>query len=153
MLMSGPFGRLAYLGFGKFNIQKQILEKKKIGMVAGGTGITPCYQVLQAALNGDDGTTLSLIFGNRTVDDILLKDELDQFKLNYPERFNLHYTVDVKPETTWGYSVGFVTADLIKQQLPAPSQDTIILYCGPPPFENMMKTHLESLGYSAQMVF
>lgn len=70
-------------------------------MVSGGTGITPCYQVLQAALNGDDGTQLSLIFGNRTVDDILMKEELDQFKQNYPERFKLFYSVDVKPEAPW----------------------------------------------------
>ena len=153
MLMSGPFGQLAYQGFGKFLIKKQIIQKKKIGMVAGGTGITPCYQVLQAALNSDDGTSLSLIFGNRTVEDILLKDELDQFKTNYPQRFNLHYTVDVKPETAWDYSVGFVSADLIKQQLPAPGEDTIILYCGPPPFEEMMLKHLTGLGYSKDMVF
>lgn len=46
MLMEGPKGRLAYQGFGKFLINRQILQKKKIGMVAGGTGITPCYQVL-----------------------------------------------------------------------------------------------------------
>jgi cytochrome-b5 reductase len=109
--------------------------------------------VLQAALNGNDGTHLSLIFGNRTVEDILLKDELDQFKSNYPTRFNLHYTVDVQPTGKWNHSVGFVTSDLIKQQLPAPSEETIILYCGPPPFEDMMKKHLTSLGYTDNMVF
>jgi NAD(P)H-flavin reductase len=43
MLMEGPKGRLSYLGFGKFQLSKQIVQKKKIGMVAGGTGITPCY--------------------------------------------------------------------------------------------------------------
>ncbi|TNV76881.1 hypothetical protein FGO68_gene11560 [Halteria grandinella] len=153
LLMRGPLGQLEYHGFGKFLIKKQILQKKKIGMVAGGTGITPCYQVLQAALNGDDGTTLSLIFGNRTVEDILLRDELDQFKSNYETRFNLHYTVDVQPTIPWTHSVGFVTADLIKSQLPAPSDDTIILYCGPPPFEEMMKKHLAGLGYNDDMVF
>jgi len=79
MLMEGPKGRLEYQGFGKFNITRQIIQKRNIGMVAGGTGITPCYQVLQSALDGDDGTNLSLIFGSRTVEDILLKDELDQF--------------------------------------------------------------------------
>jgi NAD(P)H-flavin reductase len=78
--MRGPLGQLEYHGYGKFFIKKQLIQKKRIGMVAGGTGITPCYQVLQAALNGNDGTTLSLIFGNRTVEDILLRDELDQFK-------------------------------------------------------------------------
>ena len=77
MLMEGPKGRLAYQGFGKFLIQKNPIRKMKIGMVAGGTGITPCYQVIQAALNGEDATNCSLIFGNRTVEDILLKDELD----------------------------------------------------------------------------
>jgi len=60
-------------------------------------------------LNGDDGTEISLIFGNRTVEDILLKDELDQFKKNYPDRFKLYYTVDIKPEQPWEYGVGFVT--------------------------------------------
>lgn len=154
MLMKGPFGRLAYQGFGKFLINKQIIQKKRIGMVAGGTGITPCYQVLQAALNGDDGTHLSLIFGNRTVEDILLKEEIDQFKSNYAERFNLFYTVDVKPEDpNWSYGVGFVTEDMLKSRMPEPSPDTIILYCGPPPFEDMMKKHLGNLGYSDNMVF
>lgn len=77
MLMEGPKGRLAYEGFGNFIITRKPTRKTRIGMVAGGTGITPCYQVIQAALNGDDGTSLSLIFGCRTVDDLLLKEEMD----------------------------------------------------------------------------
>ena len=77
MLMEGPKGRLAYQGFGKILISGKEVTKKNIGLVSGGTGITPCYQVLQAALNGDDGTNLSLVFANRSVDDILLKAELD----------------------------------------------------------------------------
>ena len=43
LLFKGPFGRLAYHGFGKFFINKQIVQKKTIGLVSGGTGITPCY--------------------------------------------------------------------------------------------------------------
>lgn len=110
MLMEGPKGRLAYEGFGKIRIGKALLKKAKIGMVAGGTGITPCYQVIQAALNGNDGTSISLIFGNRTVEDILLKEELDAFQANNPEKFKLHYTVDVKPlDENWKGGVGFVT--------------------------------------------
>lgn len=47
MLMEGPKGRLEYNGFGNFVIsKKEILGKKKIGCVAGGTGITPVYQVI-----------------------------------------------------------------------------------------------------------
>jgi len=47
MLMEGPKGRLHYEGFGNFMISKKpVSGKTKIGLVAGGTGITPCYQVL-----------------------------------------------------------------------------------------------------------
>ncbi len=43
MLMEGPKGRLAYQGFGKILINKTLMKRTRIGMVAGGTGITPCY--------------------------------------------------------------------------------------------------------------
>lgn len=118
MLMEGPKGRLQYLGNGEFKIsgRKDIVKRTKIGMVAGGTGITPCFQVLQAALNNRDGTQLSLIFGNRTIDDILLKEELIAFQESYPENFKLYLTVDVTPDPSveWQYGTGFVTQDMIK---------------------------------------
>ena len=49
----GPFGKLTYLGDGNFKIltkYKPLTYKekkyKKVGMLAGGTGITPFYQVI-----------------------------------------------------------------------------------------------------------
>lgn len=54
----------------------------------------------------------------------------------------------------WGYSKGFISQDMIKEHLPAPSEDTLILMCGPPPMINMACIpNLESLGYSAKMRF
>lgn len=79
MLMEGPKGRLTYYGFGKFKLARKEVKKTKIGCVAGGTGITPCYQVIQAALKNEDDTHLSLVFGNRSIDDILLHEELASF--------------------------------------------------------------------------
>ena len=80
MLMEGPKGRLQYNGHGNFTILKKAVEgKTNIGCIAGGTGITPCYQVIQAGLINNDGTKHALLFGSRTVDDILLREELDTF--------------------------------------------------------------------------
>ena len=42
---------------------------------------------------------------------------------------------------------------MIKENLPAPGPDTLIVYCGPPPFEDMMKKFLAELGYTDDMVF
>ena len=156
MLMEGPKGRLAYQGNGNFMISKKpVTGKTKIGCISGGTGITPCYQVIQAALKNNDGTHCSLVFGNRTVNDILLKDELVQLKLNNKERFELFLTVDIAPDANlvWEQGVGFITREMLKLNMPEPSPETLILYCGPPPFEKMMKQHLTELGYSADMQF
>lgn len=47
--------------------------------IAGGSGITPMFQVAQEILrNSDDKTQVSLIFANQTEDDIILRKELDE---------------------------------------------------------------------------
>ena len=52
--------------------------KKYIGMVAGGSGITPMLQLIEKILsNPRDNTEVRLIFANRSPDDVLLKDRLD----------------------------------------------------------------------------
>lgn len=43
-------------------------------MVAGGTGITPLYQIIQAITKNGDNVRLTLLYLNRTEDDILLQD-------------------------------------------------------------------------------
>jgi len=82
--MEGPKGRLKYEGLGNFVITKKpVTGKTKIGLIAGGTGITPCYQIIQSILVNNDTPSVSLLFGNRTTNDILLKEELIQLRENY----------------------------------------------------------------------
>jgi len=46
--MTGPHGRCTYEGFGRFYFKDRTttLVRKKIGHIAGGTGITPLFQVI-----------------------------------------------------------------------------------------------------------
>lgn len=104
--MEGPKGKLAYLGNGNFYFgegeNKKYKMRRKIGMIAGGTGITPCYQVIMAALkNKETNMHITLIFGNKTEDDILLKQELEELSSEFPELFDLILIVDkpLKPES------------------------------------------------------
>lgn len=120
---------------------------KHIGMVAGGTGITPMYQMIRAiCADESDNTKMSLIYANNTEDDILLKDELDGFALQCPDKFQVHYVL-AKPPPGWKGQSGFVTADMIKEHLPAASDDSKMLLCGPPPMINAMKKNLAGLGF------
>ena len=93
--MKGPEGRILYQGYGNFIISgKEITGKTNIGLVAGGSGITPCLSLIQACLKNKDGTKLSLIFGNRTVKDILLKNKLKTLSKIHKNNLKLYFTVD-----------------------------------------------------------
>ncbi|KAJ1685312.1 hypothetical protein LUZ63_016702 [Rhynchospora breviuscula] len=139
--------------------------KRQIGMVAGGTGITPMLQVIKAVLkNPDDVTQLSLIYANVSPDDILLKAELDKLAASYPN-FKVFYTVD-KPDNNWRGGVGYVSKDMALKGLPSPSPDSLILVCGPPGMmkhisgdkakdrsQGELSGILKEVGYAEEMVY
>jgi cytochrome-b5 reductase len=87
---------------------------RHIGMVAGGSGITPMLQVIQAVLGGrssGDTTEIDFIFANAGLEDILLKERLDALA-EMDKGFRVHYVLE-KPPSQWNGRVGYVTADMI----------------------------------------
>ena len=139
MKVKGPKGAMVYTP----NMVRHF------GMIAGGTGITPMLQVVKAIVRGrevGDRTEVDLLFANVNPEDILLKDELDALAAKDP-KIRVHYVLNNPPEN-WSGGTGFVTADMIKEKLPAPASDVKILVCGPPPMVSAMKKATESLGYA-----
>lgn len=56
------------------------------GMLAGGTGVTPMYQVANAILkNPADKTKITLLFANVSADDILIEEELSNLQALSPQ--------------------------------------------------------------------
>nr|ACQ58173.1 NADH-cytochrome b5 reductase 2 [Anoplopoma fimbria] len=81
----GPNGLLVYKGHGHFSIrpdkksEPKVRKFKHVGMVAGGTGITPMLQLIRCiTADHTDNTKCSLIFANQTEKDILLREELEE---------------------------------------------------------------------------
>ena len=67
-------------------------------LIAGGTGITPMYQIMRTALRDPlDRTRLRLLYANRSVDDILLRDEIDALAAAHPARLRVQYVVQEDP--------------------------------------------------------
>jgi len=122
-------------------------------MVAGGTGITPMYQIAREVLrNPQDTTTVHLLFANVSVDDILIREEVDKLAARHPGRFHVHYVLDRAPDK-WSGSTGFVTPKLIAAYLPPPSDDSLLLFCGPPPMTKAVEGHAQALGFDKSQYF
>ena len=142
---------------------------KHIGMIAGGTGITPMYQVLRTiAENPADKTKVSLIFAVHTEEDILLSEELATLAKDNPNLY-LYYTL-TNPKKGWMGGVGRVTQDMVKSIMPAPgAKDSVSFVCGPPgmmdtlsgdkdfssqpPKQGELTGMLKEMGYSSDEVF
>nr|XP_017498140.2 NADH-cytochrome b5 reductase 2 [Manis javanica]XP_017498141.2 NADH-cytochrome b5 reductase 2 [Manis javanica]XP_036882249.1 NADH-cytochrome b5 reductase 2 [Manis javanica] len=160
ILFRGPMGRLLYHGPGKFSIKlyKTSEPEEKLvhhlGMIAGGTGITPMLQLIRHITRDPrDKTRMSLLLGNQIEEDILMRKELEEVARIRPDQFSLWYTLD-RPPIGWKYSSGFITADMIKEHLPPPGKSTFILVCGPPPLiQTAAHPNLEKLGYTKDMIF
>jgi len=130
---------------GRFWLEEN--RARAFGMLAGGTGITPMFQLIQAILKDkEDKTQISLIFANIGEEDILLRKELEALRDANPDRFKLFYCLNNAPEG-WTQGVGFVTKEMIAEHLPAPADDIKILLCGPPPMLKAMYGHFEALKY------
>lgn len=121
---------------------------RHFGMIAGGTGIAPMLQVIRAIVRGrplGDKTEVDLIFANVTVQDILLKEDLDALTQE-DKGIRVHYVLDRPPEG-WTGGVGYVTKEMLTELLPKPAPDVKILLCGPPPMVSGLKKAAESIGF------
>ncbi|KAJ8791774.1 hypothetical protein J1605_020496 [Eschrichtius robustus] len=195
----GPNGLLVYQGKGKFAIRPDkksnpvITTVKSVGMIAGGTGITPMLQLIRAIMKDpDDQTVCHLLFANQTEKDILLRPELEELRNEHSARFKLWYTVDRAPEEpqtfpclrcsqldkegrrsplglgltrgqvsrasaggeAWDYSQGFVNEEMIRDHLPPPEEEPLVLMCGPQPMiQYACLPNLDRVGHPKERCF
>ncbi len=67
----GPSGKVTYLGRGYLQVKlpgkpEQIRHCTQLGLIAGGTGVTPMLQIIMAVLKDrEDTTKLFLLFANQ----------------------------------------------------------------------------------------
>ncbi|KAH0844098.1 hypothetical protein AYO21_02147 [Fonsecaea monophora] len=104
--------------------------------IAGGSGITPIYQLTRAILNNpEDKTKIALVYANNTEEDILLKPEFDELAQQFPDRFTRTYTISkTTPENEGLYHQGYVNKTVLSQVMPHKmnERNVKVLVSGPP---------------------
>lgn len=139
-----------------------------VTLIAGGAGITPCYQLIQGILgNPDDKTKVRLVFGVNAEEDVLLRREFEDFEARYGrDRFSVVYAVSSGGASVDGgrFRKGYVTEALLKEVAAAPAAEkgTKVMVCGPPAMEEALLGKkgwggreagiLARLGYSKEQI-
>lgn len=58
-----------------------------------------------------------------------------------------------EPPPGWQGGTGFVSKQILRERLPPPADDVLVLRCGPPAMNKAMRGHLADLGYTPEMLF
>lgn len=135
---SGPEGNFTY---------EPYRDAKHVIGLAGGSGITPFYSLACAIADGTEDFELTLLYGSRNSEDILLKDAFDALEAACPAIKVVHV---LSEEEADGYESGFLTAELIKKY--APEEEYSIFICGPQVMHAFVDGEIEKLNLPVKYV-
>ncbi len=130
--IDGPYGKLTCE-----------CEFEKITFLAGGIGITPFHSIIKFCTDTQLPTSMILFYGCRNEQEIAFKQELDDMQTRNPNLRVIY--VLAEPSSSWTGKVGFVTTDLVKQEVPD-FKDRVFYACGPPGMVVAMEKLVSSLG-------
>ena len=116
--ISGPLGDFYY---------QDLRDAKHVIAIAGGSGITPFYSMAAAIVAGIEDFDMTILYGSRKADGILLKEEIEALAAKSNGRVRVIHVLSEEEQE--GYEHGFITADLIRKY--APEGDYSVFMCGP----------------------
>ncbi len=103
-------------------------------LIAAGSGITPCLSIAKSVLANEPDSQVELLYGNRTTSSVMFREDLDDLKDQYIERFVLTHALSAERQDTELLN-GRLTTDKIKQLINAdllhPDKCDRIYLCGP----------------------
>lgn len=116
--------------------------------LAAGSGITPIISIIRSVLATEAEANSILFYGNRTLSSIIFRDELNDLKDTYSERFSLFHTLTREGTDSPLFSGRLDTEKLRKFSgaLFTPAEIDDACLCGPAEMIQELKTALRDLG-------
>ncbi len=121
-----------------------------IAMIAGGVGIAPMLSIQRELERTGDPRRTVLIYGNRTEDQIVFRDELDARAL--ADTSDVIFVLR-EPDEGWAGQVGLIDAGLVAQTFDQKQFDTwLFVLCGPPAMMTAIEEALLASGVSSARI-
>ena len=122
--------------FGKFTLDD---PQAKIAFLSGGIGITPIRSITKFVVDKNLGTDMVLVYSNRSLKDIVFREDFDSMQKVYPKLKVAHVLGEAEPG--FKCTVGYINAGIIKNEVPD-YMARIFYLCGPPAMVDSMKNIL-----------
>lgn len=133
--ISGPLGDFYY---------QDLRDEKTVIAIAGGSGITPFYSMASAIADGLEDFKLTILYGSRRADGILLKEEIEAVAARSGGKVKVIHVLSEEEKA--GYEHGFIDAGLIQKY--APDGEYSVFMCGPKAMYTFGEAECKKLGLS-----
>ena len=118
-------------------------------LIAGGVGITPMMSMLRSLAQRGDDRELTLFTTANDLGELLFRDEIAALS----QRLRLHVVeLLAQPHEGWTGGSGFLTADVLADNLPERRERLDYFLCGPPPMVAAVTGALRSLGIGTSRI-
>lgn len=139
---------------GRFGTALDPARTRHYGAIAAGSGIAPILSIVATALEVEPASTVTLLYGNRSVGSIMFTEELGDLKNRYPERLAVVHVLSREAHEVDLFS-GRIDAERLPRLLdavaPAGTVDEWFL-CGPLGMVEQARTVLRRLGARRESV-
>ena len=121
---------------------------------AGGSGITPVLSLIKTTLTREPKSRFTLIYGNRSINSIMFREELEDIKNSYLGRFNVIHVLESEAQDIDLFSGridGEKCAKLFKSWIDIGSVDMAFI-CGPEPMMLAIAAALKEHGLRDEQI-
>ena len=130
-----PGTRMVVTGFGGPYVPPLDIESRTdhIVHICAGSGIVPNYSIIKHCLARGMKVRHTLIYGNKTWEDVIFRAQLDALAARHPDRVKVVHALSRDPESVSlapNIRAGRVTEALIREHIPDPSA-VEVFSCGP----------------------
>ena len=133
---------------GNFYVDIQPTASKNYIAFAAGSGITPMLSIIKTHLLSEPNSTFKLFYLNRTVKSIIFKEEIEQLKNQFFERFQVFYFLTKEQR-----DIPFLNGRFDSEKLSVLTKTFIDIedtdhcfICGPQDMIFLIRDHLEERG-------
>lgn len=121
-------------------------------LLGGGSGITPLFAILEAALTREPGARVTLVYGNRSRESVIFGDTLDALAAAHPGRLTVIHALEDPPEGFAGIA-GRLDDAALGAALATLDAGDLYYICGPTPMREAARRALTRQGVETARVF
>lgn len=136
LMLRGPSGRF---------VPSSANAPRHLVLIAGGSGITPMMCMSRTLLPREAYTRITLIYGNRNLQNTIFRDEFDALVAAYPDRLSVRHILAEPPEG-WAGPVGLMTAEVLGSVLRSVPAAEEYFLCGSEQMMDAARGALAGIG-------